>query len=98
MAFAKPEKRLHVFVEGHVQGVGFRYFVLETAQNLQVSGWVRNTYRDEVELIAEGSQPQLERLLQLVQRGPSMSYVSNTRVSWEEPTGDFPRFQVIASL
>ena len=98
MAISKPEKRLHAHVEGQVQGVGFRYYVLEHAQSLQITGWVRNTYRGEVELVAEGSQEQLERLLRQVQRGPSMSYVSNVHVSWEEPTGDYDRFQVIASL
>jgi acylphosphatase len=98
MAGIKPEKRLHVHVEGQVQGVGFRYFVLETAQSMNLIGWVRNTYRGEVELVAEGSQEQLERLLRFVQRGPAMSYVTNTRVSWEEPTGDYDRFQVITSL
>ncbi|KPL80840.1 hypothetical protein ADN00_01235 [Ornatilinea apprima] len=98
MTKSQLEKRLHATVEGQVQGVGFRYFVLEAAQALNLVGWVRNTYRGEVELVAEGAQEQLDRLLRLVQRGPSMSYVANVRVSWEEPTGDYDRFQVVASL
>jgi acylphosphatase len=41
--------RLHARVEGRVQGVGFRYFVLETAQELGLSGWVRNRWDESVE-------------------------------------------------
>ncbi len=46
---------MHVVVEGHVQGVGYRYFVQEVAAGLNVTGWVRNRMEDgSVEVVAEG--------------------------------------------
>jgi acylphosphatase len=50
--------RLHAIIEGHVQGVGFRNFVQIIAKLIGVTGWVRNLYDGNVEVIAEGiSQP-----------------------------------------
>jgi acylphosphatase len=46
---------LHAIVEGRVQGVGFRYFVLEVAELLGIYGWVRNRWDDTVEVLAEGT-------------------------------------------
>jgi len=43
-------------VHGRVQGVGFRYFVLECAQNLGLQGWVHNEYDGTVTTIADRFQ------------------------------------------
>ncbi len=86
--------RLHARVEGRVQGVGFRYFVQESATYLGVSGWVRNRWDESVEVVAEGERAALERLLDALRRGPRMSFVSNVQVEWGEGTGKFVRFTV----
>ncbi len=57
--------RLHAVVEGHVQGVGFRYFVLTKAQHLNLTGWVRNTAEGNVEVMAEGERVDLDDLIEL---------------------------------
>ena len=79
--------RLHARVEGRVQGVGFRYFVQETAMSLGVSGWVRNRWDGSVEVLAEGERATLEQLLTALQRGPRMSFVSNVQVAWGDGMG-----------
>jgi len=88
---------LHAFVEGRVQGVGFRYFVQEWANQLGLSGWVRNVGEDQVEVWAEGPQEALNQLHMALQRGPRSSYVSDVRLEVDEPTGRYLRFQIISS-
>lgn len=88
--------RLHARVEGRVQGVGFRYFVLETTHALGVTGWVRNRWDESVEVMAEGERDVLERLLGALRRGPRMSFVSNVQVEWGEGTGEWRDFSVRA--
>ncbi|MCE5313601.1 MAG: acylphosphatase [Armatimonadota bacterium] len=85
-------KRLHAVVQGRVQGVGFRYFVLERAGELQLVGVVRNLRNGDVEVIAEGEEGPLEALLVALHNGPRMSHVENVHVAWTTPTGEFVRF------
>ncbi len=53
-----------------VQGVGFRWFVRETARRLDLAGWVRNRQDGVVELAAEGPSEMIELFLRDVSRGP----------------------------
>jgi len=62
--------RLHVLVRGRVQGVGFRWFVRETARGLGLAGWVRNRSDGTVEVAAEGSVALLDRLRDELRKGP----------------------------
>ncbi|RLD11308.1 MAG: acylphosphatase [Chloroflexota bacterium] len=87
-------ERLHATVEGRVQGVGFRYFVMRNAGILGLSGWARNRYNGDVEVIAEGERSRLEQLLKALHRGPSSSFVRSVDTRWEEATGEFMGFKV----
>lgn len=89
--------RLHAIVEGRVQGVGFRYFVLERANGLGLTGWVRNRYDGSVEVMAEGSRHQLESLLACLRCGPASSFVTSVDARWQDASGEFERFIVAAS-
>jgi acylphosphatase len=77
-------------VSGRVQGVGFRYFAQAKAARLGLSGWVRNRGYDEVEVVAEGPEEDLRRLLADLREGPSMAHVDDVRVSWTAARGDLP--------
>lgn len=90
--------RLHIRVKGRVQGVGFRAHVEYTARQLGVTGWVRNVGYDEVEALAEGEHPKLERFMDAVKTGPRGSQVDQAVVDWPEPTGEFQGFVVRRSL
>jgi len=61
---------IHLEVHGRVQGVGFRWYIVEKAQELDLAGWVRNRPDGRVELAAAGSHDALERLEQAVRAGP----------------------------
>ena len=66
---------LHFFVDGRVQGVGFRRFVSKKAKELSLTGWVRNTFDHRVEVLACGDAVRLSLLLQACQKGPLFSSV-----------------------
>lgn len=87
--------RLHCLVYGRVQGVGFRYFVLEEAVRLGLTGWVRNRPDGRsVELVAEGSRALLEELRRSVARGPAGAWVERVECSWDEPRDSFTSFTI----
>ncbi|HWQ10325.1 MAG TPA: acylphosphatase [Holophaga sp.] len=72
--------RMAFCVHGRVQGVGFRYHVLEEAWNLGLAGWVHNEYDGTVGGEVEGEPLLLEEFRRALERGPSMAYV--TRLDW----------------
>lgn len=90
--------RVHVIVEGRVQGVGFRYFVKENAHFLRLTGWVRNRWDDTVEVSAEGDRADLEKLLAAIRRGSGSSWVENLKIDWEEYQGEFGGFTIRPTL
>jgi len=86
--------RVHVWVTGRVQGVGFRAFVQQSGTMFGLTGWVRNVGYDQVETVAEGPRQVLERFAAVVQTGPRASQVEQTRLEWETPKGEFKSFEV----
>ncbi len=62
--------RVHAVVRGRVQGVGFRWFVRETATALGLAGHVRNRTDGTVEVEAEGDEAAVANLLRELARGP----------------------------
>lgn len=87
-------QQLHAIVEGHVQGVGFRYFVLEVAQQLQLTGWVRNLVNGNVELLAEGNRADLDKLYSAIQSGSPGSMVTNIIIEWLPVENTFTMFSI----
>ena len=76
--------RVHLRVQGRVQGVGFRYFVLRRAQELGVTGWVQNLSSGDVEVEAEGTHDALRRLIERVHEGPAAARVDRVFEQWSE--------------
>jgi len=91
-------QRLHARVIGRVQGVGFRYFVMSAAEDLAVTGWVRNCREGYVEVVAEGDKEELDKLLLILQRGSRSSLVKEVKKNWQDCTGEFQGFSVRATL
>jgi acylphosphatase len=71
--------RVHVVVEGEVQGVGFRAFVEQRARALGVAGWVRNNPDGSVELEAAGAAGAVGALRREVKAGPRFAAVVAVR-------------------
>jgi acylphosphatase len=65
----------HFLVRGHVQGVGYRWFTKRIAEELKVTGYVRNLSNGDVEIFAQADGVSLDQLRQELMRGPSSSQV-----------------------
>ena len=82
-------------VTGRVQGVGFRFWVRQQAQTLGLTGWVRNTYDNAVELLAEGDESQLGELERRLWTGPTLSHVATVNTSFCEGGPTHSGFDVV---
>ncbi|MBK6794910.1 MAG: acylphosphatase [Anaerolineales bacterium] len=91
--------RAHIWVKGRVQGVGFRAHVEYHARKVGgITGWVRNVGYDTVEAVAEGSRENIERFIEKMKEGPRASRVDESRVEYEDVTGEFSEFGVKRSM
>ncbi len=73
--------RRHMRFTGRVQGVGFRYRASYAARGLGVTGWVRNESDGSVEMEAQGTREQLDRLLVMINRS---EYIVIDRIETQE--------------
>lgn len=86
--------RVHIYVEGRVQGVGYRANTRRFASQLGLSGWARNLRDGRVEIVAEGDEELIDRLIQWCKRGPTGAYVTRVNAEKMEPTGEFSGFTI----
>lgn len=71
----------HFIVSGRVQGVFYRASTQHKAQQLNLSGWVRNLADGKVELVAQGDEVSLEELAEWLWQGPDMAVVTQVEAS-----------------
>jgi acylphosphatase len=81
-------RRVHLLIEGRVQGVFFRASCAREAEARGLGGWVRNLPDGRVEAIFEGSDTQLEGMVAWCRQGPPGAQVDEVAVTAEEPTGE----------
>lgn len=88
------EQRLNAIVYGRVQGVGFRFFVLQQAVAMGLTGWVRNMSDGMVEVLAEGDSASLQDFLAALHQGPDAAYVRDVKFHYSPATGEFRDFDI----
>jgi acylphosphatase len=86
-------RRVHVIVRGSVQGVGYRYTARMIADEIGVTGWVRNRRDGSVEAEVEGTPEQVDEMLAWMAEGPPGSRVESASVTDVAPLGE-RRFEV----
>jgi acylphosphatase len=86
--------RVHVFVEGRVQGVFFRANTRGEANLLGLTGWVKNCWDGRVEAVFEGEKKKVERIIAWCKKGPLGALVRNVETSWEQATGEYDTFSI----
>ena len=87
MSSSPSESAVLLSIQGRVQGVGFRFFAQDVAQELDLAGWVRNLPDGSVEAYAEGPKEALEAFMQRLRHGPPMAKVQTIIPAWKTPQG-----------
>jgi len=93
---SKIMKRVRILISGLVQGVGFRYYVINRARKLKVKGFVKNLDDGRVEVVAEGDSRRLEELEKLLRKGSYGSKVEDVKIFTEQYKNEFKDFDVIS--
>ena len=87
-------KRVRLNISGVVQGVFFRASAQGAARKLNVSGFVRNSPDGSVEVVAEGEEAFLNRLIEWCRKGPPGALVEHVSVDWENAENQFHGFNI----
>ena len=87
------KKQLHLYYSGKVQGIGFRYIVLDIALGQNVCGWVKNLNDGRVEVLAEAQEDTLNVFLEQVNQHFSR-YITDITVEWLPASGELSDFGI----
>ena len=82
------------FIDGDVQGVGYRFFAQRVAARHQVVGYVKNLDDGRVEVLAEGPAPNVEAFKHELATGPRFSAVQHVEEINLDPTGLYSSFRI----
>ena len=88
------KKRVHVTINGRVQGVCYRLETQKAARRLGVVGWVRNLPDGRVEGVFEGDAGAVDQLVKWCRRGPSLALVSDLELDHQDYRGEFSGFEI----
>ena len=94
MAVAGEINRVHLKIQGRVQGVYYRASTVQEAQKLGLTGWVMNCPDGSVEAVAEGTRQKLDELIVWCRQGPTGARVVSVDVDWEKPENNFFGFSI----
>jgi acylphosphatase len=81
-------------VSGRVQGVGYRYFIEDSALLLGVKGFVRNTPDNKVEIVCQGDEKSLEQFFASVKKGPAFARVDEIIKDKISASGNYSSFEI----
>ncbi len=87
-------KNLLLTVKGVVQGVGFRYFCYKQAVNFGITGYVKNLYNGDVEILAQGDESALNGFISEIKTGPRNASVTSLNIKVIESGDIFNNFSI----
>jgi acylphosphatase len=85
---------VHVMITGRVQGVWFRATTRQKAEQIGITGWVRNTRDGCVEAIFEGEENCVKEMIEWCHRGPPLAKIENVEVKNQSLTNGFDGFSI----
>ena len=86
----------HVFFEGRVQGVGFRWTVKNLARGYDVTGWVKNLPDGRVEMQVSGETEEVDAFIEAIAESELKSHIKKSDVSVIPPPAGFHGFEIRA--
>jgi acylphosphatase len=87
-------KTVKIYISGLVQGVSFRAFVKDHAENLGVFGYVRNLEDGRIEIVLEGYENEVNKMIGLCKQGPNNSHITDFEIEKLTNQG-FTEFKII---
>lgn len=88
-------KQVLIKVYGVVQGVLLRYMTREKAKELKIEGYVKNLSDGSVEIVANGKDDSIDKLISWLKASPGQSRVTDLKLKWQPAKNHWQRFQVL---
>ena len=88
------KSNVHVIISGRVQGVWFRQSTKQKAEQLGLTGWVRNTSGGNVEAVFEREENLIQEMITWCKQGPPLAKVENVQIKNLCPTNAFDSFSI----
>ena len=86
------KKEIYCVIHGEVQGVLFRQFAKEKADNLGIFGYAKNMEDGTVEVVAQGEEASLKTFLESISAGPEDAQVESLNVMWGKVEEEYTHF------
>ena len=88
-------RRAEILVKGLVQGVFFRHNTKKKADEFGLMGSVKNLRDGRVEIVCEGDEEEIKKLIAWSKHGPQGAIVEHVDVTWKEHTGELKEFRIL---
>jgi len=85
---------VHVVISGRVQGVWFRANTKQKAEQLGVTGWVKNTADGKVEAIFEGDKKHIQEMIDWCHQGPPSAQIEQVEITEQSLSNGFDGFSI----
>ena len=83
-----------ITISGRVQGVGYRYFAVQKATEMGITGWVKNSVDGSVIIVAQGIEEEIKTLIDYLYLGPTRSRVDRISKVKFNTLANFDNFSV----
>lgn len=87
-------KKIKAIIKGQIVGVNFRSFVKDKADELGLTGYIKNLDNHTIELVIEGHEAKIASLLEHCQKGPEGSIVEDIKYNTLPFNKEFNRFRI----
>ena len=87
--------QLHVLISGQVQGVWYRANTKQKADELGLTGWIKNTANGDVEAVFVGDESSVNEMMTWCRVGPPLAQVDNVRIIRKRVEGEFTGFTIL---